>query len=66
LQLDGRASGIHAFILTGKEDWGGGSNPVMQLAACYAKMLEDDWDTSFVTNTYFPAVGVEVIGHGLR
>ena len=66
MQLDGRASGIHAFILEGKEDWGGSSNPVMQLAAYYAKVLEDNWDTSFVTNTYFPAVGVEVIGHGLR
>jgi len=68
LQLNGKASGIHALILVGKEDWGygGGSDPVMQLAAYYAKVLEDSWDTSFVTNTYFPAVGVEVFGHGLR
>jgi len=68
LQLDGKASGIHAFILEGKEDWdyGGGSNPVMQLAAYYAKVLEKNWDTSFVTSTYLPAVGVEVVGHGLR
>ena len=68
LQLAGRASQFHAFIMEGKEDWGygGGSNPVMQLAACYARVLEDNWDTSLVTNTLLPAVGVEVFGHGLR
>ncbi|KAL3144614.1 hypothetical protein ABBQ32_004336 [Trebouxia sp. C0010 RCD-2024] len=68
LQLAGRASKIHVFIVEGKEDWGygGGSNPVMQLAAYYAKVLEDNWDTSFVTDTLLPAVGVEVFGHGLR
>ena len=62
MQLAGRSSRIHVFIL---EDWGygGGSNPVMQLAAYYARVLEDNWDTSFVTKT---AVGVEVFGHGLR
>ena len=68
LHLAGRASKIHVFIMEGKEDWGcgGGSNPVMQLAAYYAKVLEAKWDTSFVTNTVLPAVGVEVFGHGLR
>ena len=68
MQLAGRASKIHVFIVEGKEDWGygGGSNPVMQLAAYYAKVLEDNWDTSFVTDTLLPAVGVEVFGHGLR
>ncbi len=59
---------MHIFILEGKEDWGdgGGSDPVMQLAANYAKVLEHNWDTTFVTNTLLPAVGVEVFGHGLR
>lgn len=68
LQLAGRSSRVHVFILEGKEDWGygGGSNPVMQLAAYYARVLEDNWDTSFVTSTLLPAVGVEVFGHGLR
>ncbi|KAL3158677.1 hypothetical protein ABBQ32_011419 [Trebouxia sp. C0010 RCD-2024] len=46
LQLAGRASKIHVCIVEGKEDWGygGGSNPVMQLAAYYAKVLEDNWE----------------------
>ncbi|KAL3161583.1 hypothetical protein ABBQ32_010444 [Trebouxia sp. C0010 RCD-2024] len=66
--LTSGGSKIHVFIVEGKEDWGygGGSNPVMQLAAYYAKVLEDNWDTSFVTDTLLPAVGVEVFGHGLR
>ena len=38
----------------------------MQLAAYYARVLQDNWDTSFVTSTLLPAVGVEVFGHGLR
>jgi len=38
----------------------------MQLAAYYAKVLEDNRDTPFVTNTLLPAIGVEVFGHGLR
>ena len=38
----------------------------LQLAAYYAKVLEDNWDMSFVTNTLLPSVGVEVFGHGLR
>lgn len=66
--MAGRASKVHAFILEGKEDWGsrGGSNPVMQLAGYYAKMLEANWDTTVVKNTLLPAVGVEVFGHGFR
>ena len=68
LQLEGRASRFHGFLIVGKEDWGhgAGGNPVMQLAAHYAKSLEENWDTSVVTNTVFPAVGVEVFGHGMR
>ena len=55
-------------MLEGKEDWGygGGSNPAMQLAAYYARTLVTNWDTRFVTDTVFPAVAVEVFGHGLR
>lgn len=67
-QLVGRASKVHVLILEGQENWGygGGSNPVMQLAAYYARMLQANWDTLFVTNTLVPAVGAEVFGHGLR
>ena len=49
-----------------KEDCGGSSNLVMQLTAYYAKVLETNWDTSLLTNTLLPAVGVEMFGHGSR
>lgn len=62
--LNGKAGKVHVFMLEGKEV--GGSEPVMQLAAHYARGLLANWDTLFVTDTCLPAVGVEVCGHGLR
>lgn len=59
---------VHVFILEGKQDrgYGGGSDPAMQMAAYYARVLATNWDTPFVTDTLLPAVGLEVFGHGLR
>ncbi|KAL3156577.1 hypothetical protein ABBQ38_000867 [Trebouxia sp. C0009 RCD-2024] len=68
LRLDGRASKVHVFILEGEGSGGlrNQSNPVMRLAARYAKVLADIWDMPVVTDTLLPGVGIEVVGQGLR
>ena len=73
--LTGRLRGKHGLLQSvvglmaeGKEDvgTGGGGNPVMQLAAYYARYLARNRRDSVVKDTFYPVVGLEVYGHGFR
>lgn len=65
---DGRLSSLCAFFLEDRESWssGRGGDPVMQIAAYYTRMLLRNWDSPAMQQSFFPAVGVEVVTECMR
>ena len=65
---DGRLSTVTFLFIKAEEDWcnDNGGNPVMEICGHYAAALVDHQDLPVVLNSVFPAVGLEVFGHGFR
>ena len=56
------------LMLEVREDFGsgGGSNPMMQLLAHYAKSVLDKYESAVVQQTCYPALAIEAYGNNLR